>query len=262
MKYRSAADRFFGILGVILFPTIVILFNTNTYAGLAVILVLVFIAAFMFYMTMKQHYKDTMFVREFHKLSFRHVHTEFLKFRDLYSVPNTDKTNVYYMNKEKMDLFEELVYVLVNHEKAIINARRFLEVNRTSSEFYKKIFIYSLYFLLNNDIDQFVSIYGEYDAHILTRPESRVLNEQLNVFQISREKVIIDGKLIQLLYEFYSKNKDIEPEIFQIYPKTKLDEMIYILLLKNYLVQTENDTMLADFEHEYNNFVEIRKMLR
>lgn len=172
------------------------------------------------------------------------------------------KENVILVNENDKLRLENFIVMIVKHNRFLpVYRRRFEELNHTDALYYQFIHIYSLYYLLENDVAKFQAYYKQFKDTIELRSESRILHEKLHRIMFGKDYYDIPLELIELLYDYYVLDIPIDKEIVKYRPKCALDEMIYITLLYHYYEATENKKMLSDMEEEYLKYKKIRRNL-
>jgi hypothetical protein len=166
------------------------------------------------------------------------------------------------MNQNARLRLEHFIVMLMKHDKLLyLYKNKFESLKHSEASYYQLVHIYSLYYLLENDITKFQIHYSLYKDTIHLRTESRVLGERLERIQIGSDYYDIPVYLLDLMFQYYVKDKAIDHLILSYHPKCPLDELIYITILYHYLEVTENSKLLLDIEDEYMKYKEKRKNL-
>ena len=193
------------------------------------------------------------------------LYGEFIQFKQGLLMPQTSDhapQNYYTYNKEDLDILEELIIILSKHPNLLYpKIDKFEKYNKTSSQFYRRAYIYFVHYLLEDNIPMFVYNYKEFQKDLGLRTEKRVLNMNLNEYKFLDKSIVFNKELIRLMYEYYELGLSIDDEILRINPKTKLDQMIYVIILYNYLKATENHKLIADIESEYQDLKNLRDII-
>jgi hypothetical protein len=155
-----------------------------------------------------------------------------------------------------------LIQILkVDHSDMLLDIRNFKDIPKSDPLFYEYAILYSVYFLLEDYIDDFMNTYGYFKKTIDMRPEKRVMNKAMNEIIAYDYFIEFDLNLLDLFYEFYLIGEEIDNRLWQYRPKNKLHELIYVNALYHYSKSINNTNLINDLESEYLKFKEIRKQV-
>jgi hypothetical protein len=158
--------------------------------------------------------------------------------------------------------FEKFLIVLTKHSRLYpVQKNHFESLSSSSGQFYDCVYIFLLDYLIEHKIDQFKRYFTIFKNNIDYRIEKRILHEKLHRIHFLNDYYDIPIDLLEMAYDFYQLQEDVDKKIKSYKPTCKLDEVFYIIILYQYLMETEQHAFRKDLENEYQQVLTIKSKL-
>lgn len=147
------------------------------------------------------------------------------------------------------------------NDDIILKRRKYIDLPKSKPEFYRTTILFSIYFLINNEIDEFVDNYRHFRSTFYERTEVRIMGERLNELDLYTTSLIFDFEIFDLFFDYYGNGKDISGKVMDYTAKNALHDLIFTYSKYHYLKAVESHSELDQLETKIDELKEIRKKL-
>ena len=165
--------------------------------------------------------------------------------------------------KEEIERIELFINILsTEYSDIAVQRRKFLDLPKSDTLFYRDVVLYCVNFILNNEIDLFIENYEVFIKTVDGRPETRIFQQKYNEIQFYDKSFSIDMLLLDRLYSYYKEHEDINDFMNEYKPYNNLHYLIHTISYYHYLDSIENNILKEDIEGNYNEMKALRASIR